>query len=275
MKVISGTDYGSQEFLLQGCVSGDDEIYATYCEGDVYLAFGKKAGFIPPNGTRETHKKKRDAAKAAVLGIGYGMGNKSLARRITSEAEPTTPEQAQEFIDNYFRIYHVYKEYRDKTYWEYKTKGYLKSIDGWVMYGDQDNRNSILNFPLQSAGAAILRRAILMCYEEGLTPIIPLHDALYIESDFERWQADLIKLNKIMRKASGFYFEGKAKEWAEAVRLESVAWGPGLSHGKLTLDGTPVDTMPEYLDERGEKELEFYKKYFEEIVWQNTPVLIV
>lgn len=273
-RVNLGTDFVSQEFLLQACVSGDEEIFKAYQSGDVYMAFGKRAGFIPEDGTKTTHKSQRNAAKAAVLGIGYGMANKSLARRITSESEPTTPEQAQVFIDSYFNIFSGYKSYRDKTYFDYKRKGYLKSIDGWVLYGDLDNRNSILNFPLQSAGAAILRKAILLCYEEGLTPIIPLHDALYIESDLATWKEDLIKLNKIMKKASGFYFEGQAKEWADSVRLESCAWGPDLLNESLVLDGVPVDTMPEYVDERGAKELEFYKKYFEEIEWKSTPVLI-
>lgn len=264
-RVVLGTDFVSQEFLLQGCVSLDFEVKGAYDSGDVYLAFGKKAKLIPPEGTKETHKIKRNASKQAVLGIGYGMGEKSLAIRITSEAEPTTVDQAKGFIDSYFAVFSEYKKYRENTYIQYKRTGYLKAIDGWVMYGDQDNRNSILNFPLQSAGSAILRAAILMCYEEGLTPIIPLHDALYIESNIETWKEDLIKLNKILRRASGLFFEGKAKEWAESVRLESVAWGPDLTNGFIELDGVPVDIMPEYIDERGALELKKYEKYFTEL----------
>jgi len=146
----------------------------------------------------------------------------------------------------------------------YKNKGFLKALDGWVMYGDLDNRNSILNFPLQSAGAAILRKAILLCYAEGLKPVIPLHDALYIESELDSWKEDLIKLNRILKKASGFYFEGKAKEWAESVRLESIAWGPDLTNDTLFLDGVQVDTSPKYIDERSIREYEFFSKYWEE-----------
>lgn len=53
-----------------------------YRSGDPYLAFGKQAGAIPPDGTRATHKAERDRFKACVLAVQYGMGFESLADRI-------------------------------------------------------------------------------------------------------------------------------------------------------------------------------------------------
>ena len=46
------------------------------------LAFGKNAGLLPPEATEESHGAQRDALKACVLGLQYGMGEETLAERI-------------------------------------------------------------------------------------------------------------------------------------------------------------------------------------------------
>ena len=53
-----------------------------YQTGDPYLAFGKNAGILPPDATKESHGAQRDALKACVLGLQYGMGEETLAERI-------------------------------------------------------------------------------------------------------------------------------------------------------------------------------------------------
>jgi DNA polymerase I len=53
-----------------------------YRSGGPYLSFGKQAGRIPPDGTKQTHGPERDLFKACVLGVQYGMGAASLAGRI-------------------------------------------------------------------------------------------------------------------------------------------------------------------------------------------------
>ncbi|MBK7380576.1 MAG: hypothetical protein IPJ03_16595 [Ignavibacteriales bacterium] len=261
-RVVIGVDYASQEFLLQGCISGDEEIYNSYMSGDVYVDFGKKTGLVKVDANGKYDKVERAAAKAAVLGIGYGMQANSLARRISEDSKPCTKDEAQKFIDAFYSLYKVYAEFRRETYITYKKKGYLKSLDGWVLYGDLDNKNSILNFPLQGAGAAILRKAILLCYSEGLTPIAPLHDALYVECDLSELSRTYLKLCECMRKASGHYFQGNAKIWAESIRLDGTAWGPDLSVGHLTIGDNKIETSQIYIDERAVSEYNFYSKYF-------------
>jgi hypothetical protein len=53
-----------------------------YESGDPYLAFAKQAGVIPPDGTKESHRAIRERLKACALGVLYGIGPDSLARRI-------------------------------------------------------------------------------------------------------------------------------------------------------------------------------------------------
>ena len=50
--------------------------------GDPYVAFGIRAGVLPPGATKATHREVRDMLKACVLGLQYGMGAQTLAHRI-------------------------------------------------------------------------------------------------------------------------------------------------------------------------------------------------
>ena len=46
------------------------------------MSFAKQAGLAPPDATKASHGAVRDACKALVLGIGYGMGEDGLAVRM-------------------------------------------------------------------------------------------------------------------------------------------------------------------------------------------------
>lgn len=278
-KVIIGMDYSQQEFLLQGCISLDEKIYETYSFGDIYEDFGRKTGIVTEERGSELFKIQRSAAKAAVLGMGYGMQKHSLSRKITKDTKDamvTTPEKAQEIINSYYSLYSTYKKYKETVLRDYKLKGYLKLKDGWVMYGDNPSDLSVLNVPIQGMGSCILRKALELCYYNDLVPIIPLHDALYIESDLENLETDISKLHKVMKEASGFYFEGTAKEWASSVRVDAEVWGPDIEPNliwneskkqyqniPIKIQGIKVLKQNLHVDERSETEYESYKKYFE------------
>lgn len=53
-----------------------------YQSGDLYLAFAKLAGDVPPRGTKQSHPHKHNLYKACALAVQYGMGKESLADRI-------------------------------------------------------------------------------------------------------------------------------------------------------------------------------------------------
>lgn len=262
-KIIIGCDFKSQEFLLQACLSKDKAMYEAYKSGDVYVAFGKEARVVKVEKGHPDFKVQRSIAKTAVLGIGYGMGANKLAVSISKASGKDFEEsQAQALIDNFYEIYSDYNAFRKNTWDEYLTNGYLRALDGWIMYGDNDNRNSVLNFPSQSAGGCILRRAIDICFKNRLDPIIPLHDALYVEVPTEDLEIGARRLQAVMKKASGFYFEGEQKEWAESVGLDFEAWGPQLTKGTTFVRGIKIATEQLHIDDRGVEEYERFSKYW-------------
>ena len=81
-RAIAYIDWASQEVGIAASLSGDQAMMSDYRTGDPYLAFGKNAGILPPDATKESHGPERDALKACVLGLQYGMGEEKLAERI-------------------------------------------------------------------------------------------------------------------------------------------------------------------------------------------------
>ncbi len=78
---VACIDWVSQEFAIQGALSGDEAMMATYRAGDVYIGFGKSARLIPPDAEDgdPAYDSERDRCKPIVLGVGYGMGYQSMA----------------------------------------------------------------------------------------------------------------------------------------------------------------------------------------------------
>ena len=96
------------------------------------------------------------------------------------------------------------------------------------------NARSIMNWPVQSAGAEILRIACIWADRHGLGLRAPVHDALLIEAPEDRIDADVELLRELMRRAS-------------RVVLNVT---PDGAH-ELRTDATIVRYPDRYMDSRG------------------------
>ncbi len=200
-KTVVSIDYGSQEFVLAGVLSGDKNMIEAYKSGDPYLYFGKKAKAIPEDGTKETHKEERRDFKAVTLGLQYGMRGKSLAGHLSlARGEPVSEAEANRLIGLHQKVYSRFWKWLDELEKEYK-RGALVTLDGWAMLRDNKSKLSMLNFPVQGNAQSILRLASTKAHAEGLKLCSPLHDALYMVSDDENVEADTKKLAKAMLDA--------------------------------------------------------------------------
>ena len=92
------------------------------------------------------------------------------------------------------------------------------------------NPRTVMNFPMQAAGADILRQLCIQLDQGGLELCAPIHDAVLVECDAV--QAD---------------------EVTEAVRAEMVsAAAVVLGDDRIKTDATIVRHPDRYMDERGE-----------------------
>jgi hypothetical protein len=260
-RMVVGIDYGSEEFLLAGLMSGDEEMLEAYKSGDVYLHFGKSIDMIPANGTKDTHKFERNLCKSTVLGLSYMMSKIGLSRKLTMDTgKEFNEDQAQEMVDKFYYAYPTFSQYRRKIIEDYVTDQFIRLPCGWYMWKDNDNTRSVANMPIQGMGASIMRKAVALAQDAGIDIIFTLHDAIYAEVDLKDWEA-VSKLAECMKFAFTYYFP-KVKE-ANYIRMEGECWSEELEEGQVTVFGnTPIKIEKVHIDERSLQEYKTYSKYF-------------
>ena len=261
-KCIVAIDYSQQEFLIAAILSQDQNMLDAYASGDVYFHTAKLAGAVPKNAIRSDHEEVRDKFKSTVLGIQYLMGASGLATKLTNDlGVEHTEEDAQELISLFEESYPDYKAYRDQIWYDYQDQGYIRLNDGWTMWGDNENRRSVCNMPVQGAGAAVMRKAVLYAQEWGLDVTMTLHDALYIECDSIRWREDLLLLAKSMQDAFRSYFPNEANFLD--CRQDETVWGPDFKEEIVDSPlGNKTKLYSKYIDPRGVEDYKKYRKFF-------------
>ena len=265
-RAITGIDFKSEEFLLGGLVSGDQNMLEAYKSGDVYLYFAKLAGAVPQDGTKSEYKKERDLFKSTTLGISYLMGPDALGRKLTSDTGLLkTTDDAKKLIKQFSDAYPDYTKWQDDCFYTYGRRRYWMLPDGWTMFGDNGNSRSVKNMPIQGIGGSILRKAIELAQDAGLMVIYPLHDAFYVEYDSHDLSA-VDTLRQCMKEAFAFYFEGDLKKKAyDLIQFDIDIWSPDYDDGEsITPQGHECKRQQIYIDPRGVEEYKKFSKYMNE-----------
>jgi DNA polymerase-1 len=107
-------------------LSGDRAMVEAYSSGDPYLAFGKQAGAIPADATKQTHGGQRELFKQCVLAVQYGMGAESLADRI---GQPVV--MANALLRAHRETYKVFWQWSDRVVDCAALRGSLVTVFGW------------------------------------------------------------------------------------------------------------------------------------------------
>lgn len=195
---ISYIDFSQQEFAIAAYLSGDANMIAAYESGDCYLAFGKQAGLIPPDGTKASHKFERELCKQCVLGVQFGMGEFTLAVRIR---QPVIV--ARDLLRLHRETYAAFWRWSDGALDTAMTTNQLHTVYGWtIRIGADVNPRSLRNFPCQANGAEMLRIAASLATEREVEVVAPVHDALMICAPLDRLDHDTACMRQAMAEAS-------------------------------------------------------------------------
>jgi DNA polymerase I len=195
---IAYIDWASQEIGIASALSNDAKMMAAYNAGDVYLAFGKQAGRLPPDATKESHTETREILKTIVLGVGYGMESKTMAARIGQ------PEiVARELLRAHKNTYCKFWKWSDAAVDTAMQGQPLRTVFGWTLrIGDNPNPRSLRNFVVQASGAEMLRLACCLGIERGIEIVAPVHDAVMICAPLDRLDEDIATMRAAMAEAS-------------------------------------------------------------------------
>ena len=200
-------DWSSQEIGIGAALSRCEQMMAAYRSGDFYLGFAKQVGLAPADATKQSHGALREMIKTVVLGLGYGMGKRTLARRLgIAEAD------AAELIALYWRAYPEFRKWLESAVDHAMLWNSIPTVFGWPIHiagrydplvpGSRPNPRTLRNFPCQGNGAEMLRLAVSLGVERGIKVVAPVHDAIAIETEIGRMQDDIATMREAMAEAS-------------------------------------------------------------------------
>ena len=194
---LAYVDVASQEIAIAAAFSGDGRMASGYAEGDPYLAFAKAAGLVPADATKASHKAMRDRCKVIVLGVGYGMQAEAMAARAG-----IPPCEARELLRLHRDTYREFWRWSDAVVSAALLTGTMESVFGWRRrVGREPNPRSLMNWPVQSAGAEMMRIAAIAATEAGLEVCCPVHDAFLIAAPLDRLDGDVATVRALMAGA--------------------------------------------------------------------------
>jgi DNA polymerase I len=194
---LAYVDWKSQEIAIAAALASDERLLSAYLSGDIYMAFARDAGLVPPDATKHTHPHVREMCKTLVLGIGYGMGAESIAVRAgISVAE------ARNLLGLHRNTYRKFWQWVDNIVATALFSGEMVTRFGWRRrILDNPNVRSIQNWPVQSHGSEMMRAAAIAATETGLALAAPVHDAFLLLTPIASLDNDVTALRAIMEAA--------------------------------------------------------------------------
>jgi DNA polymerase-1 len=191
--LLLAADYSQVELRVLAHISGDPTMLTAFARGEDIHASTAAAIYGVPLG--EVTRDQRRVAKMTNFAISYGVTGYGL-----SERTDLSPEEAEVFIQTYFKTYPQIKAYIDRTREQARTQGYVETLLGRRRYfpelgtkarvhhnvREQAYRMAI-NAPIQGTAADILKVAMNRLWRElqarGLRSrmILQVHDELVLE----------------------------------------------------------------------------------------------
>jgi DNA polymerase-1 len=188
-KKLVSADYSQFELRLAAAMSGDDDMVAQFNRGaDIHQT---TAAQIYGRELEDVTKQMRSAAKTVNFGVLYGMSPHGL-----SVATGMTREQAQKFIDEYFKLRKPLVGYLEGLKDQARKEGYVETLYGRRRpMPDIHSSNFIvrsaaeraaMNMPIQGTEADLMKLAMVVVDKElanisGARQLLQIHDSILIE----------------------------------------------------------------------------------------------
>jgi DNA polymerase-1 len=187
---LVAADYSQIELRVLAHVSGDPELTNAFREGADVHRRTAAAGFGVSED--EVTREQRDVAKMLNFGIIYGMSDFGLAWRMKMPRE-----EAQRFIEAYFKRYAQVQRYVIETKAFAAEQGYVETLLGRRRYlADMTSTNRsirgaaermAINMPIQGTAADIMKIAMRRVYDRlaqsnlAARVLLQVHDELVAE----------------------------------------------------------------------------------------------
>lgn len=209
--LILAADYSQIELRIMAHLSQDENLLKAFALGwDIHAATASEIFQTPLD---EVSSEQRRRAKAVNFGLIYGMSAFGLAKQIGVERQ-----DAQYYIDTYFRRYPKVLEYMNRTRQQAHQLGYVETLFGRRLYLPEINtRNMIrqkaaertaINAPMQGTAADIIKKAMLSIAKwqnaqknPPAKMIMQVHDELVFEVNDKEIEASKKVIRELMEHA--------------------------------------------------------------------------
>ncbi|SNV87063.1 DNA polymerase I [Legionella pneumophila] len=208
--LIMAADYSQIELRIMAHLSQDDNLLRAFANGwDIHAA---TASEIFQTNLEAVSKEQRRRAKAVNFGLIYGMSAFGLAKQIGVERQ-----DAQHYIDTYFRRYPKVLEYMERTRKQAHQLGYVETLFGRRLYLPEINSRNLMrqkaaertaiNGPMQGTAADIIKKTMLAISNwehsqknPSAKMIMQVHDELVFEIRKEAVEECHAIIHKLMEQ---------------------------------------------------------------------------
>ncbi|MGZ4119218.1 MAG: DNA polymerase I [Actinomycetota bacterium] len=208
--ILLAADYSQIELRVLAHITGDPGLREAFeKDEDVHAATAAKVwGFS----VEEVPRDLRARAKAINFGLAYGMNKFGLAQRLG-----ITPDEAQEYIDGYFRSFPMVKEFMAGVVKQAYRDGFTSTIVGRRRYIPELEHSNprvralgerqALNAPIQGSAADIFKLAMIKVHRGLLDAgsrarmVLTVHDELIFEVPMDEEAETIDRVRSLMEQA--------------------------------------------------------------------------
>ncbi|MEL7595017.1 DNA polymerase [Aeromonas veronii] len=187
-------DYGQQEPAIAACFANDQELLAAYLAGDLYLHIGHHPHLASLD---------RDSLKKLILPYSYGQSPTAYAKENGIPVE--LAKRYWQALREIFRRVDAELNHRSQLAFR---DGYVNCLDWAARVTALSNPLAVRNWPVQAAGADIMRRAVIGLVDAGIDLRLTIHDAFLIRVPIAEQDKQVAKAIAVLKKASALVLDG-------------------------------------------------------------------
>lgn len=229
--VLLACDYSQIELRIMAHLSQDQGLLTAFSKGlDIHTATAAEIFSVAID---EVTAEQRRRAKAVNFGLIYGMSAFGLAKQLG-----VTRQDAQHYIDCYFKRYPAVLDYMERTRQQAHQQGYVETLFGRRLYLPEINARNMMqqkaaermaiNAPMQGSAADIIKKSMIaisnwQCAQKDpiAVMIMQVHDELVFElkeSAVDEAKAAIVDMmqNTVTLSVPLLVSTGIGRNWDEA-----------------------------------------------------------
>jgi DNA polymerase-1 len=174
--VLVYVDYIAQEVGLAAALSDDPTMRKIYQAHDCHMDFAIRAGAAPPVGSKQTHGDVRKRFKTVNLGLLYGQTAYGIAQRLG-----VSLREAEHLVEEHRRLFSQFWQWSEMIVQGSFDRGWIVTPCGWRSVVTQcSNERTWMNWPMQAAGAEIMRFTVTYLDRQNVRVLAPVHDGFLL-----------------------------------------------------------------------------------------------